>query len=78
MPILRITLSPLPLMLDPEARAILAALHRQGHTDIEQLTCLRVLELRCQTQLPDPQVQALCEGLLTNPAIESYSFEWVP
>jgi phosphoribosylformylglycinamidine synthase subunit PurS len=67
-------------VLDPEARAIQRSLQGLGFAEVEGLRKYKVIELDLAMTDKDAaaaRVQAMCEKLLANPVIESYTVELV-
>lgn len=65
-------------VLDPEARAIQRSLEGQGFAEVEGLRKYKVIELDLAMTDKDAaaaRVQAMCDELLANPVIESYTIE---
>ena len=61
-------------ILDPEGRAVEEALPGLGYLGVDEVRVGKHLELRVDAQGDDlaAQVEAMCDGFLTNPVIESY------
>ncbi|MEM1364914.1 MAG: phosphoribosylformylglycinamidine synthase subunit PurS [Pseudomonadota bacterium] len=64
-------------VLDPQGKAIEGALSSMGHDGVTQIRQGKVfdIELEDGTSDPEAKVKAMCEALLTNTVIESYSIE---
>ena len=76
----RITIGFKAGVLDPEARAIQRSLQGLGFAEVEGLRMYKVIELDLAMTDKDAataRVQAMCEKLLANPVIESYTVELV-
>ena len=61
-------------ILDPEGRAVEQALPGLGYDGVDEVRVGKHLELTVDAQGDDlaTQVEAMCDGFLTNPVIESY------
>ena len=65
-------------VLDPEAQAIQRSLGHLGFAEVTGLTKLKVIELELamtDRAAARARVEAMCEQLLANPVIESYTVE---
>jgi len=74
----RITIGFRPGVLDPEARAIERSLHGLGFTEASGLKKFKVIELELEMADKDAamaRAKEMCEQLLANPVIESYTVE---
>lgn len=63
-------------ILDPQGRAVERALPDLGHEGVSAVRVGRHLELDVEAQGEDLTrlVDAMCDGFLTNPVIESYTW----
>ncbi len=62
-------------ILDPQGRAVERALPGLGHDGVEDVRIGRHIELDVAVEDDDElrrHVEAMCEGFLTNPIIETY------
>ena len=76
----RITIGFRPGVLDPEARAIERSLHGLGFGEASNLQKFKVIELDLAMTDKDAamaRAKEMCEQLLANPVIESYTVELV-
>ena len=67
-------------VLDPEARAIQRSLQGLGFAEVEGLRKFKVIELDLAMADKDAaaaRAQEMCEKLLANPVIESYTIELI-
>jgi phosphoribosylformylglycinamidine synthase len=65
-------------VLDPQGEAIRRALGSLGFEGVEQVRQGKLIELELAESDPDAaraEVEQMCEQLLANPVIESYSIE---
>lgn len=65
-------------VLDPQGEAIRRALGSLGFEGVEQVRQGKLIELELAESDPDAaraEVERMCEQLLANPVIESYSIE---
>ena len=63
---------------DPQGEAVRGSLHHLGFTSVENVRIGKYIELNLPSaskESAQQQVKAMCEKLLSNPVIESYSFE---
>ncbi len=72
----RVTLK--PTVNDPQGLTILGALHSLGFSSAREVRAGKYLEVRVDEGSrweAEAKVEQMCEKLLANPVIESYSFE---
>lgn len=62
-----------PEILDPQGKAILAALHRSGHSSVTGVRAGKHFELEVDDSVTDAELAALAESVLANPVIESWT-----
>jgi phosphoribosylformylglycinamidine synthase len=70
-----------PVVLDPQGDAVLHGLHQLGFNDVSRVRVGKYLELTlaAATQRDAEElVQQMCDRLLANPVIESYSYTVEP
>jgi phosphoribosylformylglycinamidine synthase len=70
-----------PSVNDPQGLSIRGALHSLGFADVEDVRAGKLLQVRVEAEnraVAEAQVQRMCEQLLANPVIETYTFELVP
>jgi phosphoribosylformylglycinamidine synthase len=70
-----------PVVLDPQGDAVLHGLHQLGFNDVSRVRVGKYLELTlAAASATDAEalVRQMCERLLANPVIESYSFTVEP
>jgi phosphoribosylformylglycinamidine synthase len=67
-------------VLDPQGKAIQAALRQRGYGEIEELRQGKLFELRLPAgvsrEQAREQVERAAREVLTNPVIEDYSIRW--
>ncbi|MGN6593963.1 MAG: phosphoribosylformylglycinamidine synthase subunit PurS [Terriglobales bacterium] len=67
-------------VLDPQGKAIQAALRQRGYGEIEELRQGKLFELRLPAGVSRKQareqVERAAREVLTNPVIEDYSIRW--
>lgn len=68
-----------PGVLDPQGKAVADTLGRMGYGEVEAARIGKVIELDLEDGLDaahaDARVKEMCEKLLANTVIESYSYE---
>lgn len=68
-----------PGVLDPQGKAVADTLGRMGYKEVEAARIGKVIELDLEDGLEadaaDARVKEMCEKLLANTVIESYSYE---
>ena len=68
-----------PGVLDPQGKAVADTLGRMGYKEVEAARIGKVIELDLEEGLEagaaDARVKEMCEKLLANTVIESYSYE---
>jgi phosphoribosylformylglycinamidine synthase PurS subunit len=72
-----ITVKLKPGVLDPQGEAVKKALHTLGFDEVSDLRIGKTMEVWLSADDPaqaEERVQAMCEKLLANPVIETYSF----
>ncbi len=70
-----------PVVLDPQGDAVLNGLHQLGYDAVSRVRVGKYLELTLAAATRDDaegMVRQMCERLLANPVIESYSFTVEP
>ncbi len=73
---IRITLK--PTVNDPQGLTIKGALHNLGFTEVTSVRAGKYMEVKVEVDNQDKaqeQVDRMCQKLLANPIIETYSFE---
>ncbi len=64
-----------PVVLDPQGKTVLMALHNLGYNEVQQVTIGKLIELRLEDESVEKvreQVQEMCKKLLANPVIEDF------
>ena len=72
-----ITVKLKPGVLDPQGEAVKGTLHTLGFGEVTDLRIGKTMEVWQDADDPAPaeeRVKAMCEQLLANPVIETYSF----
>lgn len=65
-------------VLDPQGKAVQQALHRMSYAEVQDVRIGKYIELAVNAKNRDEaeaRVGQMCERLLANTVIESYSFE---
>lgn len=65
-------------VLDPQGTAVVKSLHALGYNEVEDVRIGKLLELKIDandTAKAEERVREMCEKLLANTVIETYSFE---
>jgi phosphoribosylformylglycinamidine synthase subunit PurS len=69
-----------PSVNDPQGLSIRGALRTLGFADVEEVRAGKVIHIRLRADersAAQAQVERMCQQLLANPVIETYSFELV-
>lgn len=61
-----------PEILDPQGKAIEAALARSGHTGVTAVRAGKHFELVVDDSVTDEQLEQIAQGVLANPVIETW------
>jgi len=78
MPLVKISITLKPTLLDAQGRAVHGALKNLGYDSVEQVRIGRYVELSLADGLDiDTKVSEICSKLLANPVIEDYTYEVV-
>jgi len=68
-----------PGVLDPQGKAVADTLGRMGYNEVSAARIGKVIELDLEdgldTAAADARIKEMCEKLLANTVIESYSYE---
>jgi phosphoribosylformylglycinamidine synthase len=70
-----------PSVNDPQGLSIRGALHTLGFASVEQVRAGKLTQVRLHADdrtAAEKAVQQMCEQLLANPVIETYTFELAP
>lgn len=70
-----------PVVLDPQGDAVLNGLHQLGFSDVSRVRVGKYLQLTlaaASSADAEALVRQMCDRLLANPVIESYSFTVEP
>lgn len=65
-------------VLDPQGKAVQQALHRMDYAEVEDVRIGKLIELSVKAEDKDQaekRLKQMCERLLANTVIESYTFE---
>ena len=62
-----------PEILDPQGKAILAALGRSGHTGITAVRQGKHFDLEVDDSVSDAELEEIAGALLANPVIETWT-----
>lgn len=74
----RVVVTPKPGVLDPEGRAVQHALKELGYSNVSEVLTGKVIDLEIATDDAERArtlAVEMCEKLLANPVIETYSLE---
>ncbi|MDR3709341.1 MAG: phosphoribosylformylglycinamidine synthase subunit PurS [Capsulimonadaceae bacterium] len=78
MPLIKISVTLKPTLLDAQGRAVHGALKNLGYNNVEKVRIGRYIELNLEDGPDiDGQVREICDKLLANPVIEDYRYEVV-
>lgn len=64
------------VVLDPQGKAVLSALHNLGFSDVTDTRVGKLIELKLEEESmekAEQKVDQVCKKLLANPVIEDYS-----
>ena len=64
-----------PGVLDPQGRAVHHALEGLGFASVEDVRIGRLIELDVADGMDEPTIRQMCEKLLANTVIESFTIE---
>jgi phosphoribosylformylglycinamidine synthase len=67
-----------PEILDPQGKAILAALSRSGHSGIRSVRAGKHFDLEVDDSVTDDELAALAGTVLANPVIENWTVNRLP
>ncbi len=67
-----------PEILDPQGKAILAALTRAGHAGVSAVRAGKHFELDVDDAVTDDELEDLAGSVLANPVIESWTVRRLP
>ena len=72
----KIYISPKKGILDPQGRAVMGALNNLGFKGVTDVRVGKFIEIELEdTADGEAEVRSMCEELLHNPLVESYTFE---
>jgi phosphoribosylformylglycinamidine synthase len=77
----RVYVSLKPTVNDPEGNTIAGALHSLGFGGVERVRSGKFIQVRVNAATEadaEQQVQQMCQKLLANPVIETFSFDLAP
>ena len=78
MPLIKISVTLKPTLLDAQGRAVHGALRNLGYNNVEKVRIGRYIEINLEDSSDiDAQVREMCDKLLANPVIEDYRYEVV-
>ncbi|WP_018131133.1 phosphoribosylformylglycinamidine synthase subunit PurS [Effusibacillus pohliae] len=67
-----------PSVLDPQGSAVTKSLHALGYDEVEDVRIGKFMEVKVNTndrKTAEERITEMCEKLLVNTVIESYTFE---
>lgn len=67
-----------PEILDPQGKAILAALSRAGHSGIRSVRAGKHFDLEVDDSVTDEELTAVAGSMLANPVIEDWTIRRLP
>lgn len=76
MPVVRVSVTLKPSLLDSAGRTVADALHRQSFKEVTDVRIGKLIELQV-TEVDEARIRQMCADLLANPVIEDFSFEVV-
>ncbi len=72
----KIYISPKHGILDPQGKAVMGALNNLGFSEVTEVRVGKYIEIKMEnSQDAGERVKNMCDELLHNPLIESYTFE---
>jgi phosphoribosylformylglycinamidine synthase len=78
MPLVKISVTLKPALLDAQGRAVHGALKNLGYENVSKVRIGRYIEVNLDDGADiDGQVREMCDKLLANPVIEDYRYEVV-
>jgi phosphoribosylformylglycinamidine synthase len=78
MPLVKISITLKPALLDAQGRAVHGALTNLGYDNVSQVRIGRYIEINIDDGSDiDAQICEMCDKLLANPVIEDYRYEVV-
>lgn len=76
----RVHIFPKDSVFDPQGNTVQHSLQSLGFTKVEQVRVGKSVDLHINSSSRDDaktQIDKMCEKLLVNPVIESYSIQWL-
>ncbi len=67
-----------PEILDPQGKAILAALGRAGHEAVRSVRAGKHFDLEVDDAVTDDELETLAGSVLANPVIETWTVTRIP
>jgi phosphoribosylformylglycinamidine synthase len=67
-----------PVILDPQGKTVLMALHNLGYNEVHETRIGKLIEMKVKDESAEKakeQVQEMCKKLLANPVIEDFVIE---
>jgi phosphoribosylformylglycinamidine synthase len=67
-----------PVVLDPQGKTILSALHNLGYSEVEETRVGKLIELKVMDSNPErvmERAREMCKNLLANPIIEDFDIK---
>lgn len=64
-----------PVILDPQGRTVLTALHNLGYNEVQETRIGKLIELKVKDESAEKakeRVREMCKKLLANPVIEDF------
>jgi phosphoribosylformylglycinamidine synthase len=78
MPLVKISVTLKPALLDAQGRAVHGALKNLGYDSVSDVRIGRYIEISVDDETDlDSKVRDMCDKLLSNPIIEDYRYEVV-
>jgi phosphoribosylformylglycinamidine synthase subunit PurS len=76
MPLVRVTVTLKPSLLDSAGRTVSSSLQGLGYDEVTDVRIGKVVQLNVD-QVDDARIKEMCKKLLSNPVIEDFTYEVV-
>lgn len=76
MPVVRVSVTLKPSLLDSAGRTVAGSLQKLGFDEVKDCRIGKIIELHLES-FDESNVKAMCDQLLANPVIENYRIELV-
>lgn len=76
MPLVRVTVTLKPSLLDSAGRTVSNSLQNLGYIEVQDVRIGKVVQMNVD-KVDDARIKEMCKKLLSNPVIEDFSYEVV-